>query len=844
MADLVLKLLVENLWEVANEKVKLIGSAKDEFVKLLGEVENLKAFLEDTHRQESNSSLWKHCVKNIRIQAHKAEDVIDKFVLESKVRQGKNILKIIFDFGHFKRINNLAKGFRDIRERVKDIRQNNPQFLQPISMLNLRNRLPRDPQDTFLEVKQTVGFNEEANEVIERLVGGTEEIELIPIVGMTGLGKTTLARKVWSDSQITAEFSNNIWVSAGQSNELENIFFVILKSSTESNQEFRCNGLNELSKLITSFVTEQHRCLIVLDDVWETELVDRSINFLPVNKKGHRILITTRRRDVAASASEKPYHLKFLRGENSFQLLEKGVFDNGECQNNQLVELGKSIASKCCGLPLALVVIAKALKVDKTVYDWERIEKNFWQYVGEALKNVEASYESLSSEKKACFLYCLAFPKGHDIPFQMLIRLWTAEGLIESNPINDKAEKYLMEFENLNLVIVSREITGLIKRIKCNDILYEFCKMKVTKESVFQELRLTPDFPSINDPVTSRRLHIESCDLSDFISRISSAEHVRSFLCFSSEDVDQQTKLSSDVDIRLIPKAFPLLRVLIIESINIPSLKKLNRLFHLRYISISGNFKELPAFFNKFWSLQSIIIHTTQPTLNIKANIWNMSKLTHLKINKPSKLPLPSTQKGKCSSSLQTLSKISPETCNKDVLGEASNSLKKLSIQGNIEDSLKTNSDRFSTFEGFQTFQMFKCLENLKLISDVPCHSNVFQFPKALFSCLFKLKKLTLSKTMFVWEEATKLGRLPCLEILKLEKQAFTGSIWKPEEDDFKTLQILLIHNDELQIWKASRYHFDKLRVLVLKCPNLERVPAELSQFQQQSIISGPENML
>ncbi|KAG5608198.1 hypothetical protein H5410_019479 [Solanum commersonii] len=691
MADAVMNLLVESLFQLITDKIEVIGGAKDELDNLLQEINTLKAFLQDNDQQESNSNLWKIFVKIIRTQAHKADDVIDKFVLEAKLHEEKNLWEKALDWRrHIKRVHNLAKGIKDIRERVKEIRQNNAQVLQPRPMLNLPKRLAREPQDTFLEVKNIVGFTKEAKEVMERLVGGTEEVECIPIVGMTGLGKTTLARKVWSDSQITAEFSHNIWVSVGLSNELKNKFFVILKSSTGSNEEFHCNGENELGKLIAIFVTEQHRCLIVLDDVWASELVDRSKKFLPVNKKGHRILITTRRRDVAAScASKKPYHLKCLNGEDSFQLLEKGVFDNERCRNNDLVDLGKSIASKCGGLPLALVVVAKALKVNQTVYEWKRIENNFWQYVVKendttsCWKIVEASYESLSSEMKACFLYCLAFPKGYDIPFQMLIHLWMAEGLIESSPkkfssSKDKAENYLMEFENLDLVIVSREITGSIKRIKCNDIFYEFYKMEVTKESVFQELRLRPVFPSINDADTSRRLHIESCDLSDFVSRIPSAEHVRSFLCFSSKDLDQQTKLSPCVNIQLIQKAFPLLRVLIIESINIPSLRNLNQLFHLRYISISGNFKELPAFFSKFRSLQSIIINTSQPTLNIKANIWNMSKLTHLKTNKPSKLPLPSTQKGKSSSSVQTLSKISPETCNKDVLGEASNSLKKL----------------------------------------------------------------------------------------------------------------------------------------------------------------------
>ncbi|KAG5568623.1 hypothetical protein H5410_064363, partial [Solanum commersonii] len=770
----VMNLLVESLFQLITDKIELIGGAKDELDNLLQEINTLKAFLQDNDQQESNSNLWKIFVKIIRTQAHKADDVIDKFVLEAKLHEEKNLWEKALDWRrHIKRVNNLAKGIKAIRERVKEIRQNNPQVLQPTPMVKLRKRLAREPQAIVVMEEEEEAVEEEEVTVIEEEEnrGG----RMHTYCGYDWTCKTTLARKVWSDSQITAEFSHNIWVSVGLSNELKNKFFVILKSSTGSNEEFHCNGENELGKLIAIFVTEQHRCLIVLDDVWA---------------KMWQLAVQVKNLIISSVSTE-----------DSFQLLEKGVFDNERCRNNDLVDLGKSIASKCGGLPLALVVVAKALKVNQTVYEWKRIENNFWQYVVKendttsCWKIVEASYENVDS---------LVDGGGAN---RVKSKKFSSS--------KDKAENYLMEFENLDLVIVSREITGSIKRIKCNDIFYEFYKMEATKESVFQELRLKPVFPSINDADTSRRLHIESCDLSDFVSRIPSAEHVRSFLCFSSKDLDQQTKLSSDVDIQLIQKAFPLLRVLIIESINIPSLKNLNQLFHLRYISISGNFKELPAFFSKFRSLQSIIINTSQPTLNIKANIWNMSKLTHLKTNKPSKLPLPSTQKGKGSSSVQTLSKISPETCNKDVLGEASNSLKKLSIQGNIEDSLKTNS----TFEGFQTFEKFECLENLKLMSDARCDSNDFQLPKALFRFLLKLKKLTLSKTMF-------------------------GSIWKPEEGDFRKLQILLIHNEELQIWKAIGCHFRELRVLVLECPKLESVPAELSQFQQQSIITGPENML
>ncbi|XP_016473834.1 disease resistance protein RPP13-like isoform X1 [Nicotiana tabacum] len=838
MADTLVNFLVENLLQLVTENVKLIAGAKGELDNLLEDVRSLNAFLSDAAVEESNSSLWKDFVRKIRIQVHKAEDVVEKFLVQAKLHEEKNAAeKVFYIFGHTKRVRNLAKDINDIREKVKEIRRDNPEALQPKRMLDQQRTVAREPQDTFLEVKQVVGFDDKAKYVIRRLIEGSEDLEFVPIVGMAGLGKTTLARKVWSDSQVTTEFSKNIWVSVGQSNELKQIFFVILKFMGGV-EEFRCDDGKELAKVIREFVTEKDKCLIVLDNVWARDLVDFVKNVLPENKKGHRIMMTTRLRDVASYASEYPYDLKFLTSDESFQLLKKRVFGSGRCSDD-LVKLGKSIARKCSGLPLALVVIAEALlKVHPTEYDWGKIEDNVWQHLVKendptsCWKIVETNYKSLSTEMKACFLYCLAFPKGYDIPAQKLIRLWIAEGLIRSSPRNtleEIAESYLGKLEERDLVTLSREITGPIKKVKCNDMFYEFYKMEVNNERVFQELRLTPDqgLPSIRDPDISRRLHIEFSALSDFISTKPIAEHVRSFLCFSSEE---QSQFSAPDNFQLILKAFPLIRVLKIEPVKIPSSKYLNQLFHLRYISISGDFKELPAFFGKFWNLQSIIINTStpEPTLNIKANIWNLSQLRHFQTNKPAKLPLPSTQKGEGRSSLQTLSIVAPESCNKVVLRNARN-LKKLSMRGRIEDFLQTNKDGFSTFEGFN------CLENLKLISVDPCTSDALQLPRALFRFLLKLKKLTLSNTMFDWNDATKLGQLECLKVLKLKKDAFTGRLWNPVIGDFRELQVLWIQNDDLQRWEATRVHFPKVRKLVLKCPNLESEPAELSEFKQTS---------
>ncbi|WMV22754.1 hypothetical protein MTR67_016139 [Solanum verrucosum] len=184
MADAVMTLLVESLCQLITEKVKLIGGAKDELDNLLQEINTLKAFLQDNDQQESNSNLWKTFVKNIRTQAHKADDVIDKFVLEAKLHEEKNIWKKTLSFGrHIKRVNNLAKGTKDICEKVKAIRQNNSQVLQPKPMLNLPRRLAREPQTVIVMTCVGIGVTtKEAIVVMEEEEEEAVEVEEVTVI--------------------------------------------------------------------------------------------------------------------------------------------------------------------------------------------------------------------------------------------------------------------------------------------------------------------------------------------------------------------------------------------------------------------------------------------------------------------------------------------------------------------------------------------------------------------------------------------------------------------------------------------------------------------------------------
>ncbi|WMV22774.1 hypothetical protein MTR67_016159 [Solanum verrucosum] len=662
---------------------------------------------------------------------------------------------------------------------------------------------------------------------------------------MPGLGKTILARKIYNDPKLSYEFVNILWVYVGTEYKIKDIYLRILKFFTKRIEDHLNDDVDTLAKVISAFISNRGRCLIILDDVWVAEVIDDVKKVFPENKKGHQIVMTTRDRYLATYANTEPHDLKFLNGKESFELLEKRVFSKGGCPD-ELVNFGKKIAVRCGGVPLNLMVIAGALRGCSTTNDWQIVERNVAQhhysnYNRDSGVFVEMSYDRLPQEVQTCFLYCGIFPRDFDIPAWKLIRMWIAEGLIkpqQSYTLEEIAEHHLNDLVNRNLVILlQKRSDGQIKTCRLHGMLHEFCRRKAANKWLFQEICTTVDnaVPSIQDSDTCRRLCIQPSTLNDFLSTKPSAEHVRSFYCFSSKQ--KQTELSRN-EIKLLHKAFPLIRVLDVESLKFLFSKDFNQLFHLRYIAISGYIKALHPPLGDFWNLQTLILNTStsEPTLDVKADIWNMLQLRHLHTNIPAKLPAPATTTGK-TSCLQTLSMVAPESCKKNVLAKAC-LLKKLSIRGQMASFLEPKG-------GISNLEELKCLEHLKLLNDVLYINKAIHLPPAFFRLVRTVKKLTLVNTRFSWSDANKLAQLEHLEVLKLKENAFIGDSWMPEIGGFSALQMLWIERSDLESWMASSLNFPILRHLVLiSCDKLKAVPlglADIHNFQEMRLDNSKE---
>lgn len=853
MADAAVEFLLGNLKQLLVYNIHLISDLKDEIGSLCNELRMLAAFVKDASEKQTKHSTVKVLVRQIRVAVYEAEDVIDAFVVHAAVQKARShIAKVFRIMDSTKKLRSVAIDLKSIRKNVKELYDNKMfgfEVLQVGESSN-SNGLNRKKPSVGVE-ENMVGFEAEVKMIVDQLDAPTNKLQVISVVGMGGLGKTTLAKKVFNDASIKYEFFKCAWVHVSQVYTRKEIFLgvlhsIISKVTVEMSSMSEDMLAEELRRQL-----EVGRYLIVLDDVWTAVAWDDLKEAFPNVNNRSRIILTSRNREVALHASpgsDEPLQLRFLTDDESLELLWKKVFGKGS-HPLELEVLGKQISKKCCGLPLAIVVIAGVLqKKDKTVSYWEQVAESVSSYVTmdpeKCMDVLALSYNHLPYDLRACFLYFGVFPEDFEIPVRKLIHIWVAEGFIQQVGdicLEDIAEENLMDLVDRNLILVEkRGSNGRIKTCRIHDMLRELCLKEAEEENFFQEIKGFAPVPSSAATSTIFRRLCVHFQVLEYISSKPSSPHVRSFLCFSLEE-----RLLTPEHLSFIPGAFKLLRVLDIRPINFPRFPKdIIQLVHLRYIALLGTFTVIPAATSNLWNLQTLIVATSSRTLEIKADIWKMLHLRHLYTRASSILPSPAANASEgdknkntlVSGNLQTISRVSPESCSVNILQRTPN-LKKLGVQGKLV-TLMEEKDMFSKFDYFAKLEH---LQSLKLLNDTfPVPPSECKLPSLPLWYKFppKLRKLTLADTLLDWKNMSVLGMLQGLEVLKLGDNAFMGERWEPLEGGFVNLKFLQLGKMDLVHWKASAHHFPSLQRVILKyCTRLEVIPSGLGDISALQIM-------
>ncbi|PIN16903.1 Apoptotic ATPase [Handroanthus impetiginosus] len=700
---------------------------------------------------------------------------------------------------------------------------------------------------------KVVGLGDDLVTMLDSLTGYPSKLKVFSIIGMAGIGKTTFSRTLYHDPLVMHHFYVRAWVTVSQQYQLREMLLGILCCVANVSDEIygKCN--EELKEQVYRSLKGK-RYLIVLDDMWDTKAWDDLRRTLPDDGNGSRIMLTSRLRDVAVHASQDtpPHYLHCLSMDESWELLSSKIFMDESCPV-ELVSIGKQIAYKCQGLPLAIVVVGGLLsKMNKKVDVWEEVAQGVGSLVMEEAdhcQNILAlSYSHLPDHLKACFLYMGIFPQDYEVSVKKLIWLWVAEGFIRPSmlkSLEEVAVEYLEDLITRSLILVKRRGSdGGVKTCYIHDLMRELCVTKSQKQNFFHVINNCGQLPlkNVDDALLAhlgyrkvpsiylhhlRRLSFHS-SARGYVSR-GSFPYTRSVLYFEKLSAsDNQSYLSMD---------FKLLKVLDMMNIHLKIIPpEMSNLTQLKFLAFTAQCSLPRNLFAKFCNLQILIVDC-EWNGHLPSKFWDMRELRHFHLKwtrlstysfgslSTSVLELQGAElPPRINYNLQSLSTISPISCTEEVFRSMPN-LKKLGIHETEEDY---------QFRGwFCNLVHLLELEKLKYVFGNPFVSSNLKPDRLPSWNSFppKLRKLTLSGTSLPWDDIFKLSMLPKLEVLKLGNYAFSGAVWKCMEGGFRCLKFLLIGSTNLETWQAEGTDFPSLQHLVLRhCRFLKEIPCGIGE--------------
>ncbi|TYJ44799.1 hypothetical protein E1A91_A02G008900v1 [Gossypium mustelinum] len=629
---------------VAVEMISLGWGFKDEMQRLGNSLEMIGAFLQDAEGNKKQTNSVKLWLKRLRDVAYEADEVLDEIAYEflrRKVEIGDQMWRKVRDtpstvtFQH-----NMANKVKDILNSLDDLNKIAKDYgLQQLA-IDQRIFIPSNVETvSFLDDSNIVGRKNDVSKVVDMLLSPQDDrtVSVVPIVGMAGIGKTTLARLVYHDVDVERRFDVRFWVCVSDDFNVKRILREMLEHDMNYQQTSIPQNLNALTAKLKGKIeqakrgNEQIKYLLVLDDVWNVEQWDELMWCLEgVNKnRGNKVIVTTRIEDVAIKVETLPnqrHQPGKLKDEECWSIIKEKACGDSPISPS-LVLIGEEIAKQCHGVPLAAKVIGGTMRrIERSRAAWLKIQKSdVWDSVYSVLR---LSFDHLSSPcLKKCFAYCAMFPKDFCFRKEQLIQLWMAEGFLGgSKEMMDTGNRYFHELLSNSLFQdVGKDRCGNILTCKMHDLVHDLA-LSVSK---FETLIFQENSSSSTDEVS-------------YIRHLSIGYDGESLPIILTAVAPKLHSLFSEIDVfKKLSRTFTSLRVLKFSGADILELPaSLGELKHLRYMDISKtSIKVLPLSITKLYMLQTLRFMGCRE-LAFPDGLRNLISLKHIHFDQRSSQPI------------------------------------------------------------------------------------------------------------------------------------------------------------------------------------------------------------
>ncbi|KAH0716399.1 hypothetical protein KY284_009304 [Solanum tuberosum] len=602
----------------------------------------LQAVLSDAENKQASNQYVREWLNKLRVAVDSAENLIEQVNYEA--------LKLKVEGKHQNLAETLLKNWRfcnlclgdDSFLKINDKWEMSIETLQnlqkQISDLGLQERFgstkPKTRTTTCLVDESGIfGLHKEKKDMIYRLLsedasGGN--LTVVPIVGIGGLGKTTLAKVVYNDEKVKNHFGLRAWYCVSEPYDALRITKGLLQEIGSFDLKDDGN-LNQLQVKLKESLKGK-KFLVVLDDVWNDDYNewDNLRNVFVQGDMGSKIIVTTRKESVAQTmcADRCAITVGTLSSEDSWALFKRHSLQNIE--HPELEVVGKKIAKNCKGLPLALKAVAGTLRGKSEVEEWIKIlNSEIWKQpicLNGILPELRLSYNDLPPDLKRCFVFCAIYPKDYEFCKDQVIYLWIANGLVKQFCLG---EEYFDELRSRSLLERVPESEWKSERFLMHDLINDLAQTASSKLCI----RLEESKGSDDMLKQSRHMSYSMGRQGDFekLKPLSNLEQLRTLLPIN---ISFFCRLSKRVLHNILPRLTSL-RALSLSGY--PTIELPNDLFIklnlLRFLDLSWtHIRELPDSICALYNLETLLLSYCQNLGELPLQMEKLINLHHLDI--------------------------------------------------------------------------------------------------------------------------------------------------------------------------------------------------------------------
>ncbi|XP_075646226.1 putative disease resistance protein RGA1 [Castanea sativa] len=631
--------ITEDLGSWAFKEVASLWNVEAELENIKNTVSTIQAVLRDAAEQQTHSHQVKDWLEKLKDAVYEADDLFGEFYNEA-LRQGGMSGNITKKVRNFLSTSNPLVLRQEMSGKINAMKQKLNAIAEDRKLFHLKEyhveppvSMDREETHSFVLDEKVIGREDDKEAIIKLLLEPNDEenVSIISIVGIGGLGKTTLAQFVYNDKNIKEHFELKMWICIS---DVFDVKMIIQKIISTTGMEPVDHSMDKLQDQLRKIIN-QKKYLLVLDDVWNEDPHRWEIlkDLLVGGAKGSKIVITTRARLVAEiTCSVSIYTLKGLNEKQSWLLFKQIAFrkERGQGTNNpRLEEIGREIVHKCQGVPLAIKSIGNVLRLEKTEHKWLYVQNNILEIATQQKNDIfpilKLSYDHLPSHLKSCFAFCSLFPKDYEIDKVTLIQLWIAQGFIrpsdKNQELEDVADEYFKDllwrsfFEEVN-------VFGKLK-YKMHDLIHDLAQSVAGAECTI----ITLDGNNFDEKARHVSLLYIDSSFIETSGLLVRAEKLRTFLLTLESGRLDESRLNKLI---LSCRRLRALGLCGVDIERVPD--SIEKLIHLTYLDFSGNhvIETLPNAICRLWKLQTLKVNGCWKLKELPRDIRFLVGLRHL----------------------------------------------------------------------------------------------------------------------------------------------------------------------------------------------------------------------